>query len=68
MVLYTSTRPGVSSCPPGCKILPENSKVTIEQNFASCNNVTSGNYQPTTWNSPEVALTWPDMFPPIWPH
>ena len=31
------TRPGVSSCPPGCKISPHNSKVSIEQNFASSN-------------------------------
>ena len=32
------TRPGVSSCPPGCKIYPQNSKVSIDQNFASYNN------------------------------
>ena len=32
-------RPGVSSCPPGCKISPYNSKVCIEQNLAISKNV-----------------------------
>ena len=33
---FDLTRPGVSSCPPpGCKRSPHNSKVSIEQNFAS---------------------------------
>ena len=36
--LRSTTRPGVSSCPPGCKIYPQNSKVSIDQNFASYNN------------------------------
>ena len=38
--MTTQTRPGVSSCPPGCKISPHNSKVSIEQNFALSSNVT----------------------------
>ena len=33
------TRPGVSSCPPGYKISSQNYRVSIEQNFASSNNV-----------------------------
>ena len=33
------TRPGVSSCPPGCKISPYNSKVCIEQNLVISKNV-----------------------------
>ena len=32
-------RPGVSSCPLGCKISPYNSKVCIEQNLVISKNV-----------------------------
>ena len=34
------TRPGVSSCPPGCKISPCNSIISIAPNFATFDEIT----------------------------
>ena len=34
-----TTRPGVSSCPPGCKISSCNSTISIEPNFATFNEI-----------------------------
>ena len=34
------TRPGVSSCPPGCKTSPCNSTLSIEPNFATFAEIT----------------------------
>ena len=39
-VKHNYTRPGVSSCPPGCKISPCNSTISIEPNFATFNEIT----------------------------
>ena len=36
--VFRETRPGVSSCPPGFKISPYNSKVSIEQNLDNSKN------------------------------
>ena len=37
---FYETRPGVSSCPPGCKISPCNSTLSIEPNFTTSNELT----------------------------
>ena len=33
LIVTNKTRPGVSSCPPGCNISLHNSNVSIEQNL-----------------------------------
>ena len=53
------TRPGVSSCPPGCKISLCNSTISIEPNFATFNEITSVESIINTPNGPKKALTWP---------
>ena len=58
MSLILNTRPGVSSCPPGCKISPYNSKVsilaclTLQWKFKPCQVSRSKDIV-------EIAKTWP---------
>ena len=59
---------GFSSCPTGCKISPHNSKVSIEQNFASSNKVAVVETIKLTWNDPKMALTWSGKLAPLWTH
>ena len=61
--IYRITKPGVSSCPPSCKISPCNSTISIEPTFATFEEKALVESIKHILKCPKNALTWPQYDP-----